>query len=64
MLPSGNNISIVNRGLYLMYYCKKCQISNVLTVDVIQKIVKIVTLRRHVQTALGKNVVAGLSSHK
>ena len=34
--------------------------SNVLTVDAIQKIVKIVTLLKHVQIVHGKNVVVGL----
>jgi hypothetical protein len=34
--------------------------SNVLTVDAIQRIVKIVTLLKHVQIVHGETVVAGL----
>ena len=58
--PSVIIISVVYSGLRLIYFHKKCKISNVLTVDAIQKIVKTVFLPKHVQIAHGKNAVAGI----
>jgi hypothetical protein len=58
--PSVIIISVVYSGLHLIYFHKKCKISNVLTVDAIQKIVKTVFLPKHVQIAHGKNAVAGI----
>ena len=58
--PSVIIISVVYSGLHLIYFHKKCKISNVLTVDAIQKIVKTVFLHKHVQIAHGKNAVAGI----
>ncbi|MGA7602012.1 MAG: hypothetical protein WCE33_02915 [Nitrososphaeraceae archaeon] len=58
--PSVIIISVVYSGLHLIYFHKKCKISNVLTVDAIQKIVRTVFLHKHVQIAHGKNAVAGI----
>ncbi|MFZ0648991.1 MAG: hypothetical protein WAM27_12305 [Nitrososphaeraceae archaeon] len=58
--PSVIIISVVYSGLHLIYFHKKCKISNVLTVDAVQKIVKTVFLPKHVQIAHGKNAVAGI----
>jgi hypothetical protein len=51
-------IDNANKNEYITI--KKCKISNVLTVDAIQKIVKTVFLPKHVQIAHGKNAVAGI----